>query len=444
MNDLTIFTIATGIFFTVSILFYGYKKHKLFRMRTEYIQSRQALLTSTTIEALLEAKKEQISALEKRIENGRLHMEKLESLLSDAIAKVRRINVGLSPPTFKFDDSEALKSSVLECRDKQYECIQADRATNALTNWEWFGSKSDGNKMVADYRVLLLKAFNAEFEFIRRQMRVSTFNTASDKLHRLIEQLANLGETAGVQISSEYERLKYIELQHWHVELKRKENIKIARKEQRELLREQMKLINDDSDELDEEIAVQESELSKARKKAEQLAGEERAKLERQIEKIKAEKIRLEEKFARAVSQAQITKAGYVYVISNRGSFGEGGVKIGMTRRLEPMDRVNELGDASVPFRFDVHALAFVNDAPRIEKALHNKFHDKRVNTENFRKEFFHVTPQEVKAAMEVLKIETDWYLTAEAKEFNESLLMRNAIRASKEKQQEVELPEAI
>ena len=97
-----------------------------------------------------------------------------------------------------------------------------------------------------------------------------------------------------------------------------------------------------------------------------------------------------------------------------------------------------------MPFRFDVHALAFVNDAPRIEKALHNKFHDKRVNTENFRKEFFHVTPQEVKAAMEELKIETDWYLTAEAKEFNESLLMRNAIRASKEKQQEVELPEAI
>ncbi|PTC00580.1 DUF4041 domain-containing protein, partial [Thalassospira xiamenensis] len=148
-----------------------------------------------------------------------------------------------------------------------------------------------------------------------------------------------------------------------------------------------------------------------------------------------------------AMSQAQITRAGYVYVISNEGSFGEGVVKIGMTRRLEPMDRVRELGDASVPFRFDMHALAFAEDAPSLEKALHDTFNNHRMNTENFRKEFFRVSPEEVKAAMEEKGIDTDWYLTAEAKEYHESELIRNAIKQAKrarKKREDSALPEAI
>ncbi|XQF93462.1 GIY-YIG nuclease family protein [Pseudoalteromonas espejiana] len=96
--------------------------------------------------------------------------------------------------------------------------------------------------------------------------------------------------------------------------------------------------------------------------------------MEERIQKMKSEIAKLENKFQRATSQAQITKVGYIYVISNLGSFGEGVVKIGMTRRLEPMDRINELGDASVPFKFDVHTMAFVQNAPEIEKKLHRKF----------------------------------------------------------------------
>jgi hypothetical protein len=107
----------------------------------------------------------------------------------------------------------------------------------------------------------------------------------------------------------------------------------------------------------------------------------------------------LEQNLSRSTSQAQITRAGYIYVISNVGSFGEGILKIGMTRRLEPLDRVHELGDASVPFRFDVHALGFVQDAPSLERKLHNKFSDRRVNTKNNRKEFIKVTPTEAEEA---------------------------------------------
>ena len=110
------------------------------------------------------------------------------------------------------------------------------------------------------------------------------------------------------------------------------------------------------------------------------------------------------------------------------------------------MDRVNELGDASVPFKFDVHTLTFVDDAPRIEKTLHRKFNDKRVNVENHRKEFFKVTPQEVSYAMEELGIECDWFFDVEAKEYRESVLIRKALKKVSSKAQTIssQLPESI
>ena len=116
------------------------------------------------------------------------------------------------------------------------------------------------------------------------------------------------------------------------------------------------------------------------------------------LHKQELEKLRDKEK--RAVSLAQQTRAGYVYVISNKTSFGDEMIKIGMTRRADPDDRVKELGDASVPELFDVHAFAFTEDAPRFEKFLHNQFAEKRVNLVNGRKEFFFVSVEETLAAM--------------------------------------------
>jgi len=117
-----------------------------------------------------------------------------------------------------------------------------------------------------------------------------------------------------------------------------------------------------------------------------------------------------------------------------------------MTRRLEPMDRVKELGDASVPFRFDVHTLAFVENAPKVEKMLHRKFNNYRVNKENNRKEFFKVPPNEVSEAMLEMGIESDWFFDVEAKEFRESLLIREALseRLFQTSNSSVEFPEAI
>ena len=144
------------------------------------------------------------------------------------------------------------------------------------------------------------------------------------------------------------------------------------------------------------------------------------------------------------MSEAQKTKVGYIYVISNVGSFGKGVLKIGMTRRLEPMDRVVELGDASVPYRFDVHTIAFVENAPDVERALHRHFDEYRVNEENERKEFFEVSVDDVRRAMESLEVNSEWYYDVEAREYSESEGVRSARRRSEEKPIETVYPEAI
>ena len=129
---------------------------------------------------------------------------------------------------------------------------------------------------------------------------------------------------------------------------------------------------------------------------------------------------------------AQQTKRGHVYVISNIGSFGEEVFKIGLTRRLEPLDRVKELGDASVPFSFDVHAMIFSEDAPKLEKELHSLFNNRQVNKVNPRKEFFKVPVVEIKKEIEKLGLETHWTMRSEALEYRESLQLEKKALLSK------------
>jgi hypothetical protein len=125
----------------------------------------------------------------------------------------------------------------------------------------------------------------------------------------------------------------------------------------------------------------------------------------------------------RAISQAQMTRVGHIYVISNIGSFGEDVYKIGMTRRLDPLDRVRELGDASVPFQFDVHAIIYSEDAPSLEYELHRKFKDRRLNMVNGRKEFFKVALDEVEAfILQQTNASILFTKLAEAKEYRETL----------------------
>lgn len=213
---------------------------------------------------------------------------------------------------------------------------------------------------------------------------------------------------------------------------------KIEREEQAEIkaqIREEERAIREMEKarkEAEKEEKMLQKALEKAREELSQASDEQKAEFEAQLADLESKLQEAEEKGQRALSMAQQTRRGHVYVISNVGSFGEDVFKIGMTRRLEPLDRVKELGDASVPFSFDVHAMIYSDDAPTLEKELHRKFNLQSVNKVNSRKEFFNTTISEVKQAVEQQGLnEVHWTLKADAAEYRESLAI------SKEQQTE-------
>ena len=438
-----------GLLFLLAIVVYS--RARGLKTKCEAISADMAKTPVPVLMAELEKDKASVS---EKLEQGIVIHSKLMEAYEQADSQVRRIQVGLSPPNFKIDDDEALKSAIRAIRVKQHDLIANHKATTSLSDWKWFGSKSDGQKMVKTYNKLMISAFNAEFDMIRDKMRHSSFDTAINKLEASVKALEKLAETVRVLISPEYLSAKEEELQIWHDDLVRKHEEKEERKKQKAILREQNKALgrssdddeDDEHDDIENRLTTCSAELQKAHALASQIAGDDLAKLKLKIEKIEEEKRELEAKFERATSQAQITRAGYIYVISNIGSFGDGVCKIGMTRRLEPMDRVVELGDASVPYRFDVHTLAFVDDAPKVERALHMAFNSKRVNKENHRKEFFYIAPQDVQIVMEKFGIKSSWYFDCDAREYRESELMREAMQGVRHSRKPAssDLPEAI
>lgn len=202
----------------------------------------------------------------------------------------------------------------------------------------------------------------------------------------------------------------------------------------REAMREEEKARRDFERAL-KEAEKEERLLEKAKKQAEEkllaAAAEERDKFEKELEEIKQRLAEAEDRGQRALSMAQQTKRGHVYVISNIGSFGESIFKIGLTRRLEPMDRIKELGDASVPFAFDVHAMIHSEDAPKLEKKLHESFEKNRLNKVNYRKEFFTIQLSEIKSIVDELGLETHWTMKADAAEYKESLELKKREKAA-------------
>jgi hypothetical protein len=253
------------------------------------------------------------------------------------------------------------------------------------------GSLAKGCAMTNDLAKLMLRAYNAEAENVVRTLRAGNLAAAVKRLDAARAAIAKLGRMMDMRISDEYHRLRIEEIELTADYLVKKEEEREVACAERERLREERKV---------------EAELAAAREKLEK----ERGHLLTVIEKLKStgsSDPELEQKLAdvdSAIAQndyrAANIRAGYVYVISNRGAFGAYVVKIGLTRRLEPLDRIYELGDASVPFRFDVHTIYFSEDAVGLESELHRHFADRRVNWVNHRKEFFFASPTEVRSVL--------------------------------------------
>ncbi|MBN2843979.1 MAG: DUF4041 domain-containing protein, partial [Sedimentisphaerales bacterium] len=227
------------------------------------------------------------------------------------------------------------------------------------------------------------------------------------------------------QITQHYFKSRLEELK-WAVAVHELKNIE---REEQNRIKEEMR--EEEKARQEYERAIKETEkqeemlelaMQKAREEMETASALEKVKFQKQLEELQVRLKEAEEKNQRALSMAQQTKCGYVYVISNIGSFGENVFKVGMTRRLEPLDRVRELGDASVPFSFDVHALIYSENAPALEKTLHDRFESNRMNKVNNRKEFFRVGLGEIKTVVCELNLDVKWTMKAEALEYRETL----------------------
>jgi hypothetical protein len=346
------------------------------------------------------------------------------------------ISYGLYQPHFDFDTSEKYKNELLNVREKEKALIRAGQAAPCNTKWTVNNSVSEGTKLTKHYAKLMLRAFNGECEALNADVRWNNANKMEERMRTSFLAINKLGETHNIRITDQYYDLKLKELE---LTYEYQEKIHQEKEEQRRI-QEQIREEERAQKELDKAIKdAQDDEeryskaLEQARKEIEAAQGDTLTKLQEKMAKLEAELEEAKKQKERALSMAQQTKAGFIYVISNIGSFGEDIYKIGMTRRLEPMDRVKELGDSSVPFEFDVHAMIYSDNAPELELALHKEFDQKRLNLVNTRKEFFHVPLSEIEQLVKSRHSSIEFTLIAEARAYRESLAIRDKNSGSKE-----------
>jgi hypothetical protein len=333
--------------------------------------------------------------------------------------------VGHFAPRYDFREAVEYKLRLDANEALQAQMVKERQAAVCASEWSIGGSRAEGRKVTGQILKLMLRAFNGECDALVAKVRYDNAAAFSEKINRSWETINKLGAGFSCSIAHQYLLLKLDELALVHEYQERLQ----AEKEEQRALREQMR---------DEERAQREIEkaqrdaeqeearfakaLDRAREEAQQAAGAKQVRLLEQIAELEEKVREAEERRQRAVSMAQLTKAGHVYVLSNIGSFGEQVYKIGMTRRLDPQDRVDELGDASVPFPFDIHAMISTDDAPSLERALHGLLEQQRINRINRRKEFFRVTIDQIEEVVRRHHGEFKLTKQAEAIEFRKSM----------------------
>ncbi len=289
----------------------------------------------------------------------------------------------------------------------------------------------------------ILDAFNGKVDSILSKVKKDNYGTLEQKIKDAYQVVNNNGKAfRNAIITQEYLNARIDELK-WAVIA---QELKWEEQEEQRRIKEQIR--EEEKARRDFERAIKEAQkeeetlkklIEKVQKEVAQASEDQKSKYEEKLRELEGKLKIAEDKNQRAISMAQQTKSGNVYIISNIGSFGENVYKIGMTRRLEPLDRVKELGDASVPFEFDVHSMIFSDNAPGLERELHKKFLRLQMNKVNPRKEFFKVTLADIKAEVESMNINAKWTMVAEARHYRESLAIEQAISNDKQKQLEWE-----
>lgn len=391
------------------ISFFGARKraqqlqHENHDLREELAQQRALLdrvgaLGLAEVETQVAQVRAEIAGLAQQKSQLEAQISSEQQQLVEVQGQLQMQDVGLYRYHHPAETSVALNTELERIRSVIKEAIRAKSAIQANTSFTFNNSAAQGRKFVNEMSRIMLRAYNAEAENCVKTVKAGNLQAAAARLVKAKEQIEKQGRMIDLRVSERYHNLRVQELElaaDFHMRLQAE---KEAERERKAELREQRKA--------EQELRAERERLEKQLVKEQAHYTNVKALLETQgdHEGIR----RLEQKLAdvqRAIDEvdyrAANIRAGFVYVISNVGAFGHNMVKIGLTRRLEPLERIRELGDASVPFRFDVHALFFADDAVSVETRLHQAFAEKRVNRINLRREFFYATPAEV---LEVLK----------------------------------------
>jgi len=381
-------------------------------------------------EEMLAGASAEIKRVEEEVANKQSYLEQLKQTLVTAENDIKKLNAEYHAlsidviaatanlPSYRDIPSEEYKNQLQLLILKQQELIKKGKAVDVTA--------SDSKKTVDNNIKQLMRCFNAECENITGKVNARNLDQSRNKIAKTYETLNRIFVTDGVAISHEYLEMKLNEINLvYDYDLKKEQEREIQKaireqmveeeKVRREIEREKAKIAKEENQ--------FKNEVSKLMKYMQGSTNEVEKQL--YVDKIKEleEKLKLLEKDKENVLQReQNTRAGFVYVISNIGSFGENIYKIGMTRRLEPLDRIKELSDASVPFKFDLHALIFSEDAPALENSLHQTFRAKELNKINPRKEFFSVSIKEIEEVVKKNHNATvDFTEMPEAFEYRES-----------------------
>lgn len=392
-------------------------------LNTEITNKKRTLSEINDITSL----KDVISSLNTKVDNLNTQISDKKQLLIEMDEEIIVQEFGLYTPYYDFASALDYKEELARIRAKQKDLIKNNKATHGNTQWTVNNNRQKGEKMVKDTQKLLLRAFNSECDTIVSKVKYTNFDASLDRIYKVAEAISKLGSLMEISVTDEYLNCKVKELrlafEYQQKKQQEKEELREARAAQREAAKLQ-KEIEAERKKFEKEQTHYETALLKILKA---LHNEpENQELIAKKEELEQHLVEVEQSLKDIDYREANQKAGYVYIISNIGAFGENVFKIGMTRRLDPQERIDELSGASVPFRFDVHAMIFSDDAPALEAALHRAFEDKKMNMVNNRKEFFKVTLDEIK---EVIRQNFDKTVeftdVADAEQYRVSLKMK-------------------
>ncbi|MDL5485943.1 DUF4041 domain-containing protein [Microbacterium wangruii] len=391
--------------------------------RLEALISQYGLNDVSQLDEIKRGLRDRIAAAEQELARVRAEAQASETeraQVQDEIVNLRDTAHLQEYGLFDFENpaesSVALATELEVVRAEIKRLVRAGDATAATSNFTFNNSAAKGRKFVNDMSKLLLRAYNAEAENCIKTVRAGNLAAAQKRLSTVSTQVERLGTMIDLRITSGYHRLRLKELELASRHLQALQVEKEMERARRDELREQKKA--------EQELAREKERLQKERTHyLNALAALEAKGDVEGAERLRGKLDDVEHAIENVDYRAANIRAGYVYVISNIGAFGPDVVKIGLTRRLDPMDRVNELGDASVPFRFDVHALFFADDAVAVETMLHQEFAGQRLNKVNLRREYFRATPEQVLTALREHNVEVlEFTLEPAAAEYRSSM----------------------